>query len=129
MPMPAFAPVDSPDPLSFDAAADVDVEPKDDTDAEPELPDAAAVADAEAPLEDVENSDTSFCWNAIVIGCPHIVTCPKLAPSSVDVTISVSGIKVLSGLASTVVVSSELNVDMHPTKASLLAFSPLVAEE
>jgi hypothetical protein len=127
MPMPAFAPVDSPELLPSDAAADVDAEPEDDADAEPELPDAAAVADAEELPED-ENSDTSFCWNAIVIGCPHMVTFPKLAPSSVEVTIRFFGTKVLSGLASTVVVSSELNVDMHPTRAPA-ALSPLVAEE
>jgi hypothetical protein len=61
--MPTFAPVDNPELLSSeDAADDANAEPDDDADAKPELPDeAAAVADPDELLEDVEKSDRSFC--------------------------------------------------------------------
>jgi hypothetical protein len=57
-----------------------------------------------------------------------MVTCPKLAPSNVDVTIKLFGSRVPSGRASTVVVSSDEKVDIHPANAPP-ALSPPVAED
>ena len=57
-----------------------------------------------------------------------MVTCPRLAPSSVDVTIRLFGVRVPSGRARTVVVSSEEKVDMQPARAPP-ALSPLVADD
>lgn len=97
--MPAFAPVDSPESLSED----------DGDDKAAAAPDIAALADdateeaaaEDATLEDVEKSVKSLCWYAIVSGCAHIVTWPRLAPSSVDVTMRLFGSRVPSGRART----------------------------
>jgi hypothetical protein len=126
--MPAFAPVDRPEVVwlkdTEDVGADIDV-----VAAEPELLDVEADAFVDAELlNDAEKRDKSFCWNATVIGCPHMVTCPRLAPSSVEVTMRVVGTGVPRGLAKTVVVLSELNIDVHPA-SSPAARSPSVAEE
>jgi hypothetical protein len=127
--MPAFAPVESPE-LVFaskgvaEAAAEPDV-----AGVAEESIDVAAAEEA-AALDEVEKSERSFCWKAIVRGCAHIVTRPKSAPSKTDVTMSKLGAlsRVTSGRASTVVVTSELNVDMHPARPPP-ALSPAVAEE
>lgn len=57
-----------------------------------------------------------------------MVTCPKLAPSSVDVVSRSKGVSELCGLARTTVVPSELNVEMQPTRPPP-ARSPAVADE